>query len=116
MAENMGFFGKKRDNNRPVRKKSEILDKQYKEDPQPKITYKPLNVKKGFSQDERKTLSIPGEIYYQFMALLDQSEYKYAYEMLADQMQPSIDRMSDLEKQMFALRIKQLKQKGKSNS
>ncbi|WP_054726809.1 hypothetical protein [Paucilactobacillus hokkaidonensis] len=54
---------------------------------------------------------MPAEQYYQFMALLDQSAFSYTYELLGDQMQPQIDKMSQVERQMFDMKVAQLREK-----
>ncbi|WP_257593980.1 hypothetical protein [Lactiplantibacillus plantarum] len=54
---------------------------------------------------------MPAEQYYQFMALLDQSAFSYTYELLGDQMQHKIDKMSQVERQMFDMKVAQLREK-----
>lgn len=115
-----GFFTK--DNSKDTLKKgSGLLDKSYKPDPQPKTLYRPeptietnnsSRSTQGFgNKSERKSLVLPAEQYYQFMALLDQSAFSYTYELLGDQMQPQIDKMSQVERQMFDMKVAQLREK-----
>ncbi len=46
-----------------------------------------------------------------FNPLLDQSVFSYTYELLGDQMQPQIDKMSQVERQMFDMKVAQLREK-----
>ncbi len=116
-----GFFTKDNSEKDTLKKGSGLLDKSYKPDPQPKTLYRPeptieannsSRSTQGFgNKSERKSLVLPAEQYYQFMALLDQSAFSYTYELLGDQMQPQIDKMSQVERQMFDMKVAQLREK-----
>lgn len=116
-----GFFTKESSDKTTSKNGSGLLDTSYKPDPQPKTLYRPEPTTKvtnssrstqGFSnKSERKSLVLPAEQYYQFMALLDQSAFSYTYELLGDQMQPQIDKMSQVERQMFDMKVAQLREK-----
>ncbi|WP_366533431.1 hypothetical protein ACOJIU_18305 (plasmid) [Carnobacterium maltaromaticum] len=88
--QDIGFFNKKK----PAETKKKTNDMGYKEIPEPREKYKPdkesihstpqTPVSSKTDSDARKTMRVPEEQFFEFMALLDISEYAYTYEFLGE--------------------------------
>ncbi|MEE6717084.1 hypothetical protein [Schleiferilactobacillus harbinensis] len=101
----LGFF-----NNAGPKKNNNNLDLAYTNIAEPKETYNPekntgkeilpKSASKTLSASAaanaaRKTLRLPNEVYYEFSALLELSEFAYSYELLAELVEDGIKKRSD---------------------
>ncbi|GEK07547.1 hypothetical protein [Schleiferilactobacillus harbinensis] len=101
----LGFF-----NNAGPKKKNNNLDLAYTNIAEPIETYKseknankeilPKSASKNIPDSAatnaaRKTLRLPNEVYYEFSALLELSEFAYSYELLAELVEDGIKKRSD---------------------
>ena len=101
--QDMGFFNKKK----KTTNKKKTNDMSYKEIPEPVEKYKPdkesLNstpqtpVSSKTDSDARKTMRVPEEQFFEFMALLDISEYAYTYEFLGELIDIKLNNLDSVE-------------------
>ncbi|MBC1333508.1 hypothetical protein HCJ57_15610 [Listeria booriae] len=90
-----GFFNK--DDGSKRKPNGNVLDLSYKPTVEPRNPDKPQDVSSSIyvpKNDARKTMRVPEEQFFEFMALLEVSEYSYTYELLGEMIN---SRMNDLD-------------------
>lgn len=118
----IGFFNKKKNPN-TNKKQSDMT---YKEIPKPQETYTgvPKSAESSSAtstrtdSDIRKTMRIPEEQFFEFMALLDTSEYAYTYELLGELIDIKLKQLDsselrDYQNSLASIRRKEEKKKSK---
>ncbi|EOO11930.1 hypothetical protein [Bacillus cereus] len=114
MSNNMGFFNKKEGGENPgTKNKGGKIDVGYKADITPSTPYDPSLPAKAtlVNGDKRGTIRMPLETKHEFDALLEISEYQYAYELLGEMHNLYIDKLSAEELRLFHAQHENIKRK-----
>ncbi|OWT48463.1 hypothetical protein [Bacillus sp. K2I17] len=114
MSKNMGFFNKKEGGENPSDKnKGGKIDVGYKADITPSTPYDPSLPAKAtlVNGDKRGTIRMPLETKHEFDALLEISEYQYAYELLGEMHDLYINKLSAEELRLFHAQHENIKRK-----
>ncbi|MBE7106636.1 hypothetical protein FT637_27600 [Bacillus cereus] len=114
MSNNMGFFNKKEGGENPgAKNKGGKIDVGYKADITPSTPYDPSLPAKAtlVNGDKRGTIRMPLETKHEFDALLEISEYQYAYELLGEMHNLYIDKLSAEELRLFHAQHENIKRK-----
>lgn len=114
MNKNMGFFGKKEGEEKPGSKNVGVkVDVGYKADVIPSNPYDPSLPAKAtlVNGDKRGTIRMPLETKHEFDALLEISEYQYAYELLGEMHNLYINKLSAEELRLFHAQHENIKRK-----
>ncbi|MBC2373775.1 hypothetical protein HBP98_17320 [Listeria booriae] len=126
MGEKLGFFDNNRKNKNDT-EKSGKFDIGYKGKMAPKSPDKPdatvntsqvdipnRNVvasQNKSKKEPRKTIGIPEEQYFEFMALMEVSEYTFTYELLGELIDSRLETLSSTDLRMYNATIESLKRK-----
>ncbi|MFK4316913.1 hypothetical protein ABH953_005775 [Bacillus sp. RC236] len=114
MSKDIGFFNKKESEKNPGGKqKGGKVDLGYKADVPPSNPYDPNLPAKAtlVNGDKRGTIRMPLETKHEFDALLEISEYQYAYELLGEMHNLYIDKLSAEELRLFQAQHENIKRK-----
>ncbi|MFF2884791.1 hypothetical protein [Bacillus toyonensis] len=114
MSNDMGFFNKKEGGENPGDKnKGRKIDVGYKADISPSTPYDPSLPAKAtlVNGDKRGTIRMPLETKHEFDALLEISEYQYAYELLGEMHNLYINKLSAEELRLFHAQHEHIKRK-----
>ncbi|PEB22158.1 hypothetical protein COF68_17940 [Bacillus toyonensis] len=114
MSNDMGFFNKKEGGENPGDKnKGGTMDVGYKADITPSKPYDPSLPAKAtlVNGDKRGTIRMPLETKHEFDALLEISEYQYAYELLGEMHNLYINKLSAEELRLFHAQHEHIKRK-----
>ncbi|OUB20115.1 hypothetical protein CN980_28565 [Bacillus cereus] len=114
MSKDIGFFNKKESEENPGdKKKGGKIDFGYKADVTPSNPYDPSLPAKAtlVNGDKRGTIRMPLETKHEFDALLEISEYQYAYELLGEMHNLYINKLSAEELRLFHAQHENIKRK-----
>ncbi|MFE6139714.1 hypothetical protein [Bacillus sp. NPDC057893] len=114
MSNNMGFFGKKEGGEKPDAKNNGgKIDFGYKADVIPSTPYDPSLPAKAtlVNGDKRGTIRMPLETKHEFDALLEISEYQYAYELLGEMHNLYMEKLSPEQLRLFHAQLENIKRK-----
>lgn len=114
MSNNMGFFGKKEGgSNSGTKNSGGKLDVGYKADVTPSTPYDPSLPAKAtlVNGDKRGTIRMPLETKHEFDALLEISEYQYAYELLGEMHNLYMEKLSPEQLRLFHAQLENIKRK-----
>ncbi|EJR50113.1 hypothetical protein IIO_06426 [Bacillus cereus VD115] len=114
MNKNMGFFGKKEGGENPGDKnKGGGMDVGYKADITPTAPYDPSLPAKAtlVNGDKRGSIRMPLETKHEFDALLEVSEYQYAYELLGEMHNLFMEKLSPEQLRLFHAQLENIKRK-----
>ncbi|PFE71509.1 hypothetical protein CN316_10010 [Bacillus cereus] len=114
MSNNMGFFGKKEGGENPGSKNTGgKIDVGYKADVIPSTPYDPSLPAKAtlVNGDKRGTIRMPLETKHEFDALLEISEYQYAYELLGEMHNLYMEKLSPEQLRLFHAQLENIKRK-----
>ncbi|AZJ24540.1 hypothetical protein CT694_34520 (plasmid) [Bacillus wiedmannii bv. thuringiensis] len=114
MSKDIGFFNKKESEENPGdKKKGGKIDLGYKADVTPSNPYDPSLPAKAtlVNGDKRGTIRMPLETKHEFDALLEISEYQYAYELLGEMHNLYINKLSAEELRLFHAQHENIKRK-----
>lgn len=110
----MGFFGKKEGGkNSGAKNNGGKIDVDYKADVIPSTPYDPSLPAKAtlVNGDKRGTIRMPLETKHEFDALLEISEYQYAYELLGEMHNLYMDKLSPEQLRLFHAQLENIKHK-----
>ncbi|UYX55886.1 hypothetical protein M3Y14_32160 (plasmid) [Bacillus thuringiensis] len=114
MSNNMGFFGKKEGGEKPGSKNvGGTVDVGYKADVIPSNPYDPSLPAKAtlVNSDKRGSIRMPLETKLEFDALLEVSEYQYAYELLGEMHNLFMEKLSPEQLRLFNAQLENIKRK-----
>ncbi|WP_002151880.1 hypothetical protein [Bacillus cereus] len=114
MSNNMGFFNKKEGGENPgIKNKGGKIDVGYKADITPSTPYDPSLPAKAtlVNGDKRGTIRMPLETKHEFDALLEISEYQYAYELLGEMHNLYMEKLSPEQLRLFHAQLENIKRK-----
>uniref|UniRef100_UPI003F4953EC hypothetical protein n=1 Tax=Bacillus multifaciens TaxID=3068506 RepID=UPI003F4953EC len=113
MSNTMGFFNKKEGGEKPGTKNNGTLDVGYKADITPSTPYDPNLPAKAtlVNGDKRGTIRMPLETKHEFDALLEISEYQYAYELLGEMHNLYMEKLSPEQLRLFHASLENIKRK-----
>ncbi|PEF45173.1 hypothetical protein CON22_17990 [Bacillus cereus] len=114
MNNNMGFFNKKEGVENPVTKNTGgKIDVGYKADINPSTPYDPSLPAKAalVNGDKRGSIRMPLETKHEFDALLEVSEYQYAYELLGEMHNLFMEKLSPEQLRLFHAQLENIKRK-----
>ncbi|OUB62842.1 hypothetical protein [Bacillus thuringiensis] len=113
MSKDIGFFNKKEGEENTGGKKGRKIDLGYKDDVIPSNPYDPSLPAKAtlVNGDKRGTIRMPLETKHEFDALLEISEYQYAYELLGEMHNLYINKLSAEELRLFHAQHENIKRK-----
>lgn len=114
MSNDMGFFNKKEGGGNPGDKnKGGKIDVGYKPDVIPSTPYDPSLPTKAtlVNGDKRGTIRMPLETKHEFDALLEISEYQYAYELLGEMHNLYMEKLSPEQLRLFHAQLENIKRK-----
>ncbi|MED2933997.1 hypothetical protein P4308_18205 [Bacillus wiedmannii] len=114
MSNDMGFFNKKEGEENPGDKnKGGKNDFGYKADITPSTPYDPSLPARAalVNGDKRGTIRMPLETKHEFDALLEISEYQYAYELLGEMHNLYMEKLSPEQLRLFHAQLENIKRK-----
>lgn len=114
MSKDIGFFNKKDGGETPGdTNKGGNIDVSYKADVTPSNPYDPnLPVKATLvNGDKRGTIRMPLETKHEFDALLEISEYQYAYELLGEMHNLFMEKLTPEQVRLFQTQLENIKRK-----
>ncbi|PGB30805.1 hypothetical protein [Bacillus toyonensis] len=114
MSKDIGFFNKKESEENPGgKKKGGKIDLGYKDDVIPSTPYDPSLPAKAalVNGDKRGTIRMPLETKHEFDALLEISEYQYAYELLGEMHNLYMEKLSPEQLRLFHAQLENIKRK-----
>ncbi|MDA2480067.1 hypothetical protein PDN61_27120 [Bacillus cereus] len=114
MSKDIGFFNKKESEENPGgKKKGGRIDLGYKDDVIPSTPYDPSLPAKAtlVNGDKRGTIRMPLETKHEFDALLEISEYQYAYELLGEMHNLYMEKLSPEQQRLFRSQHENIKRK-----
>lgn len=110
----MGFFNKREGSeNSNAKNKGGKIDLGYKADITPSTPYDPSLPAKAtlVNGDKRGTIRMPLETKHEFDALLEISEYQYAYELLGEMHNLYMEKLSPEQLRLFHAQLENIKRK-----
>lgn len=114
MSKDIGFFNKKEGGENPGDKsKGGKIDVGYKADVIPSTPYDPSLPAKAslVNGDKRGSIRMPLETKHEFDALLEVSEYQYAYELLGEMHNLFMEKLSPEQLRLFHAQLENIKRK-----